>query len=119
MVTLSLSRHAIHFNMMHTTHFPVLIIWVVSSISFLLRSNFTFDGNWIMQSTQMEECAEYVEERRHPAGQRAHHPAAWPPLPAAEQPRSSDETTPDQNYGRNGRKLKSSQGQPGSCQGHI
>ena len=46
----------------------------------------------------MEECAEYVEERRHPAGQRAHNPAARPPLPAAEQPRASDAATPDQNY---------------------
>ena len=43
----------------------------------------------------MEECAEYVEERWHSAGQRAYHPAAWPPLPAAEQPRAPDATTPD------------------------
>ena len=67
----------------------------------------------------MEECAEYVEERRHLAGQRTYYPAARPPLPAAEQPRASDAKTPDQNLRRNGGKFNSSQGEPGSCQGHI
>ena len=50
LVTLSFSRHPIHFNMMHTTHFPVLIIWVVSST--FSSSSFKFYVWWKLDNAE-------------------------------------------------------------------